>query len=68
MTYREVAPSGVKVTSTRPLLDVRWQDHPVLHPIWSYASWLSVVLKHGFGIEAPRRWFNRHWNTRPPAP
>ena len=64
MTYRETAPSGVEVTSTVPFKPTYWYDLPLLHPVWSYASWITMILKHGYGVHAPRRLFDRHWNHK----
>lgn len=58
--YRETAPSGVLVVSEVPFIETRWWDNPVLHPIWSYASWVTMILDC-HGCPAPRRWFNRFW-------
>lgn len=59
--FIEVAPSGVVVESTVPFIEPRWWDDPRYHLVWSYASWATMILRDVFGIHAPRRWFNRHW-------
>lgn len=63
--YSEIAPSGLLVVSAVPFKEPRWWDNPVLHPIWSYASWATMILM-ALGYRAPRRWFNSGWQ-RPSA-
>ena len=42
--YQWKAPSGVMVVSSQPPVENKWWDHPLLHPIWSYASWGTMIL------------------------
>lgn len=56
--HEETAPSGVKVTSEVPFVEPRWWDRPVLHPVWSYTSWVTMILE-AYGHPGPRRWLAR---------
>lgn len=58
--FTQIAPSGVIVTSSVPFVEPRWWDTPVLHPVWSYASWTTAILK-AVGWKGPRVVFERYW-------
>lgn len=71
--YHETRPNGVEVFSEVPFIEPRWMDNPMLHPIWSWASWGTLILSHignGVGetrprlgkvLNKPRRLFEKHW-------
>lgn len=59
MEYSRFAPSGVYVTSTTPFPERKWWDRPSVHWIWSYASWVSMVLKSK-GHPRPRAIFDKY--------
>lgn len=52
------APSGVKVRSTAPQHVDNWWDKPHLHPIWSWTSWISMILVD-YNHPAMRKFFKR---------
>ena len=59
---REVRPSGLEVLSEVPFEEDRWWDNPWLHIVWSYASWITMILA-AYGFTGARRWFNT-WGRR----
>lgn len=59
--YTETAPSGIKVESTEPFIEPRWWDNPWLHPVWSYTSWATMIIRDVTGWKTPRRLFDKHW-------
>ncbi len=59
--YEWTAPSGVKVISSVPEVEKRWWDNKYLHIIWSWHSWISLIVRqYGFNP----RW--THWWKREP--
>jgi hypothetical protein len=58
--HEQVAPSGVTVRSQVPFIPWHWSDNPVLHIVWSYSSWITLILQGDpLRWKAPRRFFEK---------
>lgn len=58
-TFTYIAPSGVRVTSNIPPVDPKWWDGEKVHRLWSWASWITLVL-HARGLKFPRKMFVKY--------